>query len=136
MIGQIHNMFPELSIVWLLFGEGEMDMLTKPDQAAENGSREDEMLDDGLFSYEQGGSGESKKIVFSSAEQGRAEFSKENGLRMGQNISQIPDPKVEMLQKRIKDLQTQIENFKKNPRKAVQITVYYDDNTFETFFPR
>lgn len=29
----------------------------------------------------------------------------------------------------------EIENLQKNPRKVTQITVYYDDSTFETFFP-
>ncbi|GFI58835.1 hypothetical protein IMSAG025_02299 [Muribaculaceae bacterium] len=29
----------------------------------------------------------------------------------------------------------EIEKMRKNPRKVVQITVYYDDSTFETFYP-
>ena len=35
----------------------------------------------------------------------------------------------------IKELQKEIESMKKNPRKVTQITVYYDDTTFETFSP-
>ena len=37
---------------------------------------------------------------------------------------------------RINDLQRQIENLRSNPRKVVQITIYYDDSTFETFIPK
>lgn len=38
--------------------------------------------------------------------------------------------------KKISDLQLQIENLRSNPRKVSHITVYYDDSTFETFFPK
>lgn len=38
--------------------------------------------------------------------------------------------------KQVADLQLQIENFRSNPRKVSHITVYYDDSTFETFFPK
>ncbi|MDE5586438.1 MAG: hypothetical protein K2I92_08940, partial [Muribaculaceae bacterium] len=37
--------------------------------------------------------------------------------------------------KKILELQLQIEKLKKNPRRVAQITVYYDDSTFETFIP-
>lgn len=37
---------------------------------------------------------------------------------------------------KIMDLQRQIENMKQNPRKVIQITIYYDDSTFETFIPK
>ncbi len=30
----------------------------------------------------------------------------------------------------------QIENMKANPRKVIQITVYYDDASYETFLPK
>ncbi len=38
--------------------------------------------------------------------------------------------------KKVSDLQLQIENLRSNPRKVSHITVYYDDSTFETFFPK
>jgi hypothetical protein len=37
---------------------------------------------------------------------------------------------------KIMDLQRQIENMRQNPRKVIQITIYYDDSTFETFVPK
>ncbi|MDE6290805.1 MAG: hypothetical protein K2M16_04675, partial [Muribaculaceae bacterium] len=37
--------------------------------------------------------------------------------------------------KKILELQLQIEKLQKNPRRVAQITVYYDDSTFETFIP-
>lgn len=135
MVGQIHNMFPELSIVWLLFGEGPMEN-TPAGYPPESDMREEPDLDEGLFSFDNGVKQEAKKIIFPTAQREGSQISQENGLRSGKNTSQVIDFKAERLQGKIKELQTQIENLKKNPRKAVQITVYYDDNTFETFFPR
>ena len=131
MVGQIHNMFPELSIVWLLFGEGAMEI-----------SSENEYMRNDQFSHISGmmsadnDISTSNKIIFSPHNGAKSEFSKETGLKDGSESSQIADLKIEKLQKRIKELESKIEEFKKNPRKAVQITVYYDDSTFETFFPR
>ena len=135
MVGQIHNMFPELSIVWLLFGEGPMENLPSGFSDG-NSSISDEEFDEGIFSLGNGLDSDEKKIVFSTGQSGNHQILKGNGLKSGQNESQVVDLKVERLQNKIKELQAQIENLKKNPRKAVQITVYYDDNTFETFFPR
>lgn len=134
MVGQIHNMFPELSIVWLLFGEGPMEV--SPIQESRNESDEEENFDEGLFSIKNPTLSDSKKIVFSRGGTDKNEILKENGLKMPLDQNKLIDSKVEILQKKIKELQGQIDNFKKNPRKAVQITVYYDDSTFETFFPR
>ena len=135
MVGQIHNMFPELSIVWLLFGEGAMENRIIPVVDKEVGSTA-KSYDDGLFSFESEEPNEGKKIVFSHDRTSDNQISQGEGLKTSLNNSQVADLKVERLQNRIKELQAQIDDFKKNPRKAVQITVYYDDNTFETFFPR
>ena len=135
MVGQIHNMFPELSVVWLLFGEGQMENINI-DKSGENGNSEERNYYDGLFSFEHDDPENEKKIVFSSERPEKNEILKGEGLKRSQGDFQVAEFKVERLQSKIKELQSQIDNFKKNPRKAVQITVYYDDNTFETFFPR
>lgn len=134
MVGQIHNMFPELSIVWLLFGEGPMENPQLPPNPALLDDA-DQDFDDGLFSQQNLVNPDDKKIVFSSNRSETSQISQGNRLKSTQNEPQVIDFKVERLQNKIKDLQSQIENLKKNPRKAVQITVYYDDNTFETFYP-
>ena len=134
MVGQIHNMFPELSIVWLLFGEGPMEN-GKHDKNYENSGEDSSDFDDGLFLGNQDEKSDDKKIIFTSGRSETSRISQGNGLKEGKNESKLVDIQLERLQKRIKELQSQIDNFKKNPRKAVKITVYYDDNTFEDFFP-
>lgn len=135
MVGQIHNMFPELSIVWLLFGEGPLLDPNKMKSANSNEETPREYAD-GFFSFENTEPADAKKIVFSTDGKSEDENSKETGLNRASEILHHVEYKAEKLQGKIKELQSQIELMKKNPRKVVQITVYYDDNTFETFFPR
>ena len=135
MVGQIHNMFPELSIVWLLFGEGNME--TSP-QALNNGNSypNGNPDDESDFSYDNNALQDGNKIIFSTGSQGKDEISQGNGPKNGREDQQLVDYKVERLQNKIKELQGQLENLRKNPRKAVQIIVYYEDNSFETFYPK
>lgn len=116
LVGQIHQAFPGLSVLWLLFGEGEM--LTSNQQA--QGNSFDPIADDSIFT---GNLAEPDS------------YSKENGLdfdvitpesRMNKGESPILNTSALTGQK--------IENGQ-NPRKVIQITVYYDDSTFETFYP-
>lgn len=135
LVGQIHNMFPELSIVWLLFGEGPIENNLESNSASKS-DNDDSNFDDSLFSYDAPKLSDSKKIVFSHGSEGRGEILEGERLKLSQNLTQAADLKIEKLQNKIKELQSQIENLKKNPRKVAHITVYYDDNTFETFFPK
>lgn len=134
MVGQIHNTFPELSVVWLLFGEGAMENNPSIGNLHPGGSFTSEVGENN-FDSQNKVKLESKKIVFSSNNGNRSEFSKENDLKPVENSSQYTDYEVEKLQNKLKDLQTKIDNLTKNPRKAVRITVYYDDSTFEEFIP-
>lgn len=136
LVGQIHNMFPELSIVWLLFGEGPMENWS--DHLSHSGNRHSSEgnFNEGLFSTMDESKPESKKIVFSSDRTASDQRLKGDSPKNYAESSQSTDLKIEKLQNKIKEFQGQIENLKKNPRKVSHITVYYDDSTFETFFPR
>lgn len=136
MVGQIHNMFPELSILWLLFGEGPMENWQDLQKASQMKRENTSLFDSDFFEGSEKEPSESKKIVFSSHGEERSHISQGNSLKNYPNSSQSADLKIEKLQNKIKELQGQIENLKKNPRKVSHITVYYDDSTFETFFPR
>ena len=137
MVGQIHNMFPELSIVWLLFGEGPMEIWKDESTAGRSQSTQSPaFFQSSLFGLEDEANSDERKIVFTSRDEGKAGNLNSNGLKNYQDIVQPTDFKVEKLQNKIKELQSQIDNLKKNPRKVSHITVYYDDSTFETFFPR
>lgn len=133
MVGQIHNMFPELSIVWLLFGEGEMENTSKTSGESEQYAPAGSLFDDNLFSVEEKSPSDEKKIVFSGNRAVGGEISQGNRLKNGSEGSQITDISVDKLRNKIKDLQGQIEKMNKNPRKVKRIIVYYDDSTFEEF---
>lgn len=121
LLSQIHNTFPTISIIWLLFNEGSMT--TKPEnENALNFDSENE-ISDNEFRNEQINDTEEH------------EYSNLMPLNQIENmIKQSVDKAFESF----------IENdgfsFKKiiqghYKRKVRSVTVYYDDSTFETFVP-
>lgn len=60
---------------------------------------------------------------------------KENGLETALNQSQTYSNKKISPQMGNVRSSGQINDFDLKPRKVIQITVYYDDSTFETFYP-
>lgn len=123
LIRKIHAAYPDLSVMWLMFGEGSM--LKSQNITADNS-------DDVLVSTHEN----PRKISESSNDDKVAdEFSNLKGLNKPQNTphnsiyQQLED------NKKILELQLQIDKMQKNPRRVAQITVYYDDSTFETFVP-
>lgn len=126
LVGQIHSAFPKLSVLWLLFGEGDM-MVQNKEESQLSGSNEISSISDGsLF-------GESETAMISDT--GKGEYSNLTHVEMPQNRSSRAVNKESIEAQRVVELSREIEKMKKNPRKVVQITVYYDDSTFETFYP-
>ncbi len=117
LVGQIHQAYPDLSILWLMFGEGSMMASEVP-----AGKKEvDEIADISIFSDD-----------LSDSEND----SKENTLETPFNDTLLAD-----VQKLDPSFNGSITNLQKNDltqkcRKVIQITVYYDDSTFETFVPK
>ena len=124
LVGQIHAAYPQLSILWLLFGEGEM-LVNSPES--------DESGEDG--ESKEGNPNGSKKEVYQVSSSGS-----ENRLAPTKSEPKNGGTEIEMqllLEKdrEIEELRRELERMKKSPRRVAQITVYYDDSTFETFFP-
>lgn len=167
IVGQIHQAYPEMNVLWLLFGEGPMMV----------GSNF------GFSSFENQNSSQINKNILSDnleSQPGTINFQSnqlnaEDGFESSTNIGQngaismnlfdqqekIPTnhrssqnygnvralnqqkngfnttvkQEVEV-DARVTGLLKQIEQMKKNPRKVSQITIYYDDSTFETFYPK
>ena len=115
MLSQIHNAFPEVSILWLLFGEGSM---FKPDP----------------LSLESDSGGNENQIF---QPEGKEADDQLNLI----NVKQLEDIIQNVVNKSFATSQTELENLvlkisqPDNLRKASKITVYYDDSTFETFIP-
>lgn len=119
IVGQIHQAFPKLSVLWLLFGEG--DMLVREVSCPDNG---DDLPN--LFS-------EADKFVGNDSEfENKSILS---GLTEGKKVVSDRINTEKITNEKYVDLQREIDKIRKNPRKVIQITVYYDDSTFETFLP-
>lgn len=123
LIRKIHSAYPDLSVMWLMFGEGPM--LANRD------------INVGSANINQSNPVENPEDISDSLgdDQDSLEYSNVKGLTTPQNnhhnsiYQQLED------NKKILELQLQIEKMQKNPRRVAQITVYYDDSTFETFVP-
>lgn len=119
IISKIHSAYPDLSITWLLFGEGQMtNESSEIAQETESEVKNPEKI------LENPGN--------------PSDYSENSNLRGLTGTENYQNTSVKQHiedNKKILDLQLEIENLQKNPRKVTQITVYYDDSTFETFFP-
>ncbi len=123
LIRKIHTAYPELSVMWLMFGEGPM--LSSKDVA------------DGSNSKNKGNEVENASNAKDSSKNGQeySGYADLNALTQPQNKSNHSIYQQLEENKKILELQLQIEKMQKNPRRVAQITVYYDDSTFETFIP-
>lgn len=119
IVGQIHAAFPRLSVLWLLFGEGEM-LIPLP-----GADSSDEEFPN-LFS---------ESVKKPTRESEFDKYSTLASLNEGKNMGSSRMNSGIQADLKNSELQREIEKMRKNPRKVVQITVYYDDSTFETFYP-
>ena len=132
LISQIHKAYPDLSILWLLFNEGDMWMNGKS-ESEENESNENTNSNVSQTSYQ-------KKTTenLNSPNDGRSTciFPKENELNSSENIYQnTPSQQINSYLNSA-GLISEIKNLRSKIKKVVQITIYYDDSTFEAFYPK
>lgn len=76
----------------------------------------------------------SKKIP--TDQSGDRKYSTHTPLSHGVNASKIDVNQQIAYDLKIRDLERQIAEMRRNPRKVSHITIYYDDSTFETFVPK
>lgn len=128
LIGKIHIAFPDLSIIWLMFGEGEMDTNSnikiseaqKHDQLTFN---ESQILEHELFQSEQS--------LFSDI----TEISPKN--TQAENNAPNHNSTIEKTEiaQQSKSIAEAISNKIEPSKKITSIVVFYADNTFQTFNP-
>lgn len=120
VVGQIHKAFPELSVLWLLFGEGDMidDVSSSTPNVGEKSLFDDEIPE------------------LSGVSSSNTSRSNVSALNNPSSAIQNADYKRVDYELKISELQKQIDKLRANPRKVSHITVYYDDSTFETFYPQ
>lgn len=127
LVGQIHKAYPELSVLWLMFGEGPMLQDShrssfKNSSAADSGiGNESENAPDGT------------EIATEVSQ--NPEYENLKALNMATEGYENLVNKIVEYESKISELHLQIENLTKNPRRVTQIIVYYDDSTFEAFLP-
>lgn len=123
LIRKIHAAYPDLSIMWLMFGEGPMLSSQKTNKGIEASTSESP-------SSETVKSSETLHNDSTNSEYSNVKALNQDKSKPNHSIyQQLED------NKKILELQLQIEKMQKNPRRVAQITVYYDDSTFETFIP-
>ena len=112
IVRQIHDRYPELSVLWLMFGEGSMLNPTPLSSAlASEGEKfmDDDTDDDENF--------------------------EQNELTIPLNMSQTSINKAVKDVFKTTEIIGKIDKNSSNPRKVRSITVFYDDNSYETFIP-
>lgn len=124
LIRKIHKAYPDLSVMWLMFGEGPM---LNSEQNPSEQPKDNDVKKTPEHIQENQESPNIGKDAF--------EFSNVGGLTQHQTI-----PNNNIIQqleenKKILELQLQIEKMRNNPRRVTHITVYYDDLTYESFVP-
>ena len=112
LIGMIHRGYPELSIMWLLFGEGEMLVADNAVSDIENGGE----------SSPPEGSGSSINISAGDDcnHDNKSVYASDSELKQGLESDALLSQKLV---------------FRKEERRVVSITVFYDDSSYETFIP-
>lgn len=115
MLSQIHEAFPKVSILWLLFGEG--DMFKNDNEASEKAN----------FPHE-------NQLFLDNDKEADEQLNLVNLKQLEKIIQDVVNKSFESSQNSLENIVLKIQQ----PgalRKASKITVYYDDSTFETFTP-
>ena len=115
MLSQIHEAFPKVSILWILFGEGEMFEIEKKD-------KENSLFSDENPIFRDNGKDKDEQLNLVSLKQ------------LEKIIQDIVNKSFESSQRNLENIVLKFSQ-PESLRKASKITVYYDDSTFETFTP-
>lgn len=157
IIRKIHSAFPSLSVSWLMFGEGDMESISNIQFSAPqkwqksdiDGSRQAENQKDGIVGglFSQGITTDSEKLN-SARESSTPHFQTIDPQPAAQNAAQNLDEEIKAelhgstdsesnnIGPTVISKQTGCGSVeKKNGKRIVNIMVFYDDNTFESFIP-
>lgn len=137
LIGKIHDAYPDLSLYWLMFGQGDM-LISGPASPFEpefNPEMHD--MDTPVAPYTDvviatSPSHEEKIPADDEEMQADSILSDRNS---GVLLRQILEQQTEMAQT-LAEIKVANEDKKSDkPRKVASITIFYDDSSFETFIP-
>ena len=126
-VAGVHEAFPEVSVGWLMFGEGEM---FSGDKSAPKDTLQGTLFDgvQGTVQAVPGGTSAPQTAVSSASVSPTATPSPVEGAYYGQPLARdFPEPKSVLRETAI--------NLDKKTRRIKEIRVFFDDGTFETFTP-
>lgn len=134
VIGKIHEAYPNLSVLWLMFGEGDMTIdgnieISEPQNAPKLTLIDDEPID--------GQDVAPSLSLFLDAD--RQEQSTKPAERTGQNrriMEEIPAQRELAYQPSSDHQPSSLSLNVDSSRRVVNIMVFYSDKSFETFVPK
>lgn len=136
MIKQIHEAFPDVSVLWLMFGEGPVKIVSSVPHERGSMGNVDNISGQPAGVDQNGVNSGLQNSTKPECYAGSDVRPILTGLGTASNGDNLTKNQVFESDLKILDLQRQIENMRQNPRKVIQITIYYDDSTFETFIPK
>lgn len=132
VIGKIHDAYPNLSVLWLLFGEGDM---LKSGNIETSEPKNEEISP--IFSAEESDLEELNfsESPFSSSNKRDANRNFiDKDIKHNQAIEEIPVQRISSRNPEQQDTQLSIKS--DLSKKVLSIMVFYSDNSFETFVPQ
>lgn len=149
ILSQIHYTYPRLSISWLLFGEGEMWLDDKPDDNDGDFPDGDHIVVSStslsseatvLNNDKVGVDGSIGKYACENPElpgmsRDNSEYPKERGLNNHTKPVELSNHEELNVYLKKAELLSDLAKIKDKTKKVVHVTIYYNDSTFETFYP-
>lgn len=136
ILSQIHVAYPSISIMWLLFGEGPEWTDLQHDPEPSEPSSQTRIEDISERSEDFASSPDSENRFYPGSTTHETFQSNLSGVNPAENPTKdSEDQSVKGYQKTIEIL-SEIEKNTQKQRKVTQITIYYDDSTYETLFPQ
>lgn len=124
LIGLIHKAFPSLSVMWLLFGEGSMFERLPKDDGLSTFAGEVDFSNPSILAENQ---------IFSTNGGVDSEYLKEIAVSSASGMRKASDNQLVNVGLGAVDQRFQSDSNKVKPRSVIRITVFYDDNSYETF---
>ncbi|HRF67719.1 MAG TPA: helix-turn-helix transcriptional regulator [Muribaculum sp.] len=130
VIDKIHEAYPSLSILWLMFGEGDMWIdgniqFSELQKASDSQDSDTDNIDTEEFTFEDNLFSESSEFT-----QKKSAEEKTTVNTINRAVEEIPTQKIAPNHASAMSLGVD------NTRKVVNIMVFYSDSSFETFVPK
>lgn len=134
VIGKIHEAYPNLSVLWLMFGEGDMTVdgnieISEPQNTPDSSIPGEEYTDEQDVIPSLGS-------IFDVGRQDSSTQTQERANLNRKTVEEIPAQRAQTHQPTSDHQPSSISLNVDNSRRVVNIMVFYSDKSFETFVPK